>query len=493
LRTIWLDPQRLDPTRYAGRMTRTIADQLATLAKSLEESGHEAEAVAGFLMRCLFTMFAEDVGLLPERSFTELLERRRHNPATFHRQLESLWRTMNSGGFSESLDTEVLRFNGGLFADATAIPLDAAQIGLLLQAARADWQYVEPAIFGTLLERALDPRERHKLGAHYTPRAYVERLVLPTVIEPLRAEWAEVQAAALNYHARGKTAEAVAEIRAFHHQLCSTRILDPACGSGNFLYVTLEHMKRLEGEVLEVLGGLVKSGAFELAGLTVDPHQFLGLEVNPRAARIAELVLWIGYLQWHFRTYGQVDPPEPVLRDFHNIRHRDALIDYAAVEPVVDAEGRAVTRWDGVTLRVSPVTGEAIPDESARVAQVRYVEPRRAEWPEADFIVGNPPFIGASTMRRALGDGYVEAVRQTWPEVPESADFVMYWWHIAAETVRAGRAKGFGFITTNSIRQTFNRRVMQGRWRPSRRWRWRLPFPIIPGWMRRMGRRCGLR
>jgi hypothetical protein len=254
----------------------------------------------------------------------------------------------------------------------------------------------------------------------------------------------------------------VAEIRAFHHQLCSTRILDPACGSGNFLYVTLEHMKRLEGEVLEVLGGLVKSGAFELAGLTVDPHQFLGLEVNPRAARIAELVLWIGYLQWHFRTYGQVDPPEPVLRDFHNIRHRDALIDYAAVEPVVDADGRAVTRWDGVTLRVSPVTGEAIPDESARVAQVRYVEPRRAEWPEADFIVGNPPFIGASTMRRALGDGYVEAVRQTWPEVPESADFVMYWWHIAAETVRAGRAKGFGFITTNSIRQTFNRRVIQG-------------------------------
>ncbi|BCU06283.1 class I SAM-dependent DNA methyltransferase [Allochromatium tepidum] len=461
LRALWLDPLSLDPSRRAGQVTRRIADRLAGLAKSLESDGQAAERVAGFLMRCLLTMFAEDVGLLPERSFTELLKRLQAKPESFAPQLASLWRTMNSGGFAPALDAALPRFNGGLFAEPEVIALSAAQIGLLIQAAEADWREVEPAIFGTLLERALDPRERHKLGAHYTPRAYVERLVLPTVIEPLRAEWAEVQAAALNYHARGRTAEAVAEIRAFHHQLCSTRILDPACGSGNFLYVTLEHMKRLEGEVLEVLGGLVKSGAFELAGLTVDPHQFLGLEVNPRAARIAELVLWIGYLQWHFRTYGNVNPPEPVLRDFHNIRHRDALIDYAAVEPVLDADGRAVTRWDGVTLRVSPVTGEAIPDESARVAQVRYVEPRRAEWPEADFIVGNPPFIGAATMRRALGDGYVEAVRRTWPEVPESADFVMYWWHIAAETVRAGRAKGFGFITTNSIRQTFNRRVIQ--------------------------------
>ena len=463
LRTIWLDPHRLDPTRYAGRITRKIADQLARLAKSLEETGHEAESVAGFLMRCLFTMFSEDVGLLPERSFTELLERMQAKPESFVPQVRSLWQTMNTGGFSPALDVDVLRFNGGLFADPQVIALNAEQIRLLLQAAKADWQYVEPAIFGTLLERALNPRERHKLGAHYTPRAYVERLVLPTVIEPLRAEWAEVQAAAQAYAQKRKRKEAVAEVLAFHQQLCRTRVLDPACGSGNFLYVTLEHMKRLEGEVLNRLRDLGEQrGLLQLEGVSVDPHQFLGLEVNPRAARIAELVLWIGYLQWHFRTYGNVRPPEPVLRDFHNIRHRDALIDYAAVEPVLDADGRAVTRWDGVTMRVSPVTGEAIPDESARVAQVRYVDPRRAEWLEADFIVGNPPFIGAKLMRSVLGDGYVDAVRRTWPEVPESADFVMYWWHIAAETVRAGRAKGFGFITTNSIRQTFNRRVIQG-------------------------------
>lgn len=461
LRKVWLEPLSLDPTRYAGKVTRSIADRLATLAKSLEDCGHGAEQVASFLMRCLFTMFSEDVGLLPDRGFTALLEARKNNPATFHNHLESLWRTMNSGGFSESLDAKILKFNGGLFANATAIELNAEQIELLIQAAKADWRYVEPAIFGTLLERALNPRERHKLGAHYTPRAYVERLVLPTIIEPLRAEWAEVQAAALTYRQQRKTKDAVAEIRKFHHQLCQTRVLDPACGSGNFLYVTLEHMKRLEGEVLEKLGSLVKSGSFELEGLTVDPHQFLGMEINPRAAKIAEMVLWIGYLQWHFRTYGKVNPPEPVLRDFKNIENRDALIAYDAVERVTDESGKPLTRWDGISYKPSPVTGELIPDESAQIEQYRYINPRKAAWPQADYIVGNPPFIGASTMRRALGDGYVDAVRGTWPEVPESADFVMYWWHIAAETVRAGNARRFGFITTNSIRQTFNRRVIQ--------------------------------
>ena len=461
LRTVWLEPLGLDPTRYAGKITRVIADQLAKLAKSLEESGHPAEQVASFLMRCLFTMFSEDVGLLPERSFTDLLTNLKAKPESFCRQLRSLWQTMNTGGFAPALDADVLRFNGGLFADAQVIELNAEQVNLLAAASRADWRYVEPAIFGTLLERALNPRERHKLGAHYTPRAYVERLVLPTIIEPLRAEWADVQAAALTYKQQRKTKEAVAEIRKFHHQLCQTRVLDPACGSGNFLYVTLEHMKRLEGEVLEVLGSIVKSGSFELEGLTVDPHQFLGLEINPRAAKIAEMVLWIGYLQWHFRTYGKVNPPEPVLRDFHNIEHRDALIAYDAVELVTDESGKPVTRWNGITTKTSPITGEQVPDETAQVEQYIYRNPRKTEWPQADYIVGNPPFIGASTMRRALGDGYVDAVRSTWPEVPESADFVMHWWHIAAETVRAGQAQRFGFITTNSIKQTFNRRVMQ--------------------------------
>ncbi|KKJ97141.1 DNA methyltransferase [Stutzerimonas stutzeri] len=461
LSAVWLDPLSLDPARRSARVTREIADQLAKLAKSLEAAGHSPQLVSSFLMRALFTMFAEDVGLLPERGFTELLQRLKNKPDTFAPMLEHLWQTMNSGGFSPILESTLLKFNGGLFAEASAIALDRDQMELLLKASEADWRYVEPAIFGTLLERALNPRERHKLGAHYTPRSYVERLVLPTVIEPLRAEWKEVQAAALTYESLGKHKEAVEEVKAFQRHLCDVRVLDPACGSGNFLYVTLEHMKRLEGEVLNLLGDLGQTGMLDTEGLTVDPHQFLGLEINPRAARIAEMVLWIGYLQWHFRTHGKVNPPEPVLRDFHNIEHRDALIAYDAVELLRDETGKPITRWDGITTKTSPITGEQVPDESAQVEQCIYRNPRRAEWPQADYIVGNPPFIGKVNMRSALGDGYVDAVRNTWPVVPDSADFVMYWWHIAAETVCAGSARRFGFITTNSIKQIFNRRVVQ--------------------------------
>ncbi|WP_374323038.1 class I SAM-dependent DNA methyltransferase [Aquipseudomonas alcaligenes] len=462
LRAVWLDPLSLDPSRRSARVTREIADQLAKLAKSLEADGHPPQLVASFLMRALFTMFAEDVGLLPERGFTELLQRLKNKPDTFAPMLEHLWQTMNSGGFSPILESTLLKFNGGLFAEAQAIALDRDQMELLLKASEADWRYVEPAIFGTLLERALNPRERHKLGAHYTPRAYVERLVLPTVIEPLRAEWKEVQVAALTYEGQGKHKEAVAEIRAFHRHLCEVRVLDPACGSGNFLYVTLEHMKRLEGEVLNLLHDLGESqGLLELEGVTVDPHQFLGLEINPRAARIAEMVLWIGYLQWHFRTHGKVNPPEPVLRDFHNIEHRDALIAYDAVELLRDETGKPITRWDGITTKTSPITGEQVPDESAQVEQYIYINPRKADWPQADYIVGNPPFIGGWKMRSALGDGYIEALWSLYPDTPQKADFVMYWWEIAAEKVRLGASKRFGFITTNSITQVFQRRILE--------------------------------
>lgn len=461
LRAVWLDPLSLDPSRHAARVTRDIASNLAQLARSLEAAGHDAEIVTRFLMRALFTMFAEDVGLLPDHAFTELLKSLRNDPSSFAPMLENLWSVMNTGGFSPILRKTILRFNGGLFSQPTALPLDRDQFELLVQASEADWKFVEPAIFGTLLERALNPRERHKLGAHFTPRAYVERLVLPTVIEPLRAEWQEVQAAALTYERQGKTKFALNEIHNFQRHLCSVRVLDPACGSGNFLYVTLEHLKRLEGEVLNLLHDLGESRTLETEGLTVDPHQFLGLEVNPRAAKIAEMVLWIGYLQWHFRTMGHVNPPEPVLRDFKNIESRDALIEYDSVEKVLDGEGRPVTRWDGITYKVSPITGEEVPDESARITQYKYTGLRKAEWPQADYVVGNPPFIGTKRMRATLGDGYVDAVRDTWSEVPDSADFVMYWWHIAAEAVCAGRVQRFGFITTNSIKQSFNRRVIE--------------------------------
>jgi hypothetical protein len=367
LRKVWLDPLALDPTRHSARVTREVADRLAKLARSLEGS-HASETVAAFLMRSLFTMFAEDVGLLPRDSFKRLLHECEATPEAFVPLVGGLWQDMNRGtAFSATIRARVLRFNGGLFADATVLALDGDQIRLLREAAHADWRHVEPAIFGTPLERALDPRERHALGAHYTPRAYVERLVLPTVIEPLRANWQNAQAAAALLDARGKHKDAIDTVRAFHRQLCQVKVLDPACGSGNFLYVTLEHMKRLEGEVLATLEALGETqGLLQLEGISVDPHQFLGLELNPRAARIAEAVLWIGYLQWHYRTFGNVTPPEPVLRDFRNIECRDAVLAWDRIELVTDAYGVPITRWDGITVKTHPVTAPNSPPPPLR-------------------------------------------------------------------------------------------------------------------------------
>jgi len=339
--------------------------------------------------------------------------------------------------------------------------LCSEQIQLLIDAAKADWRYVEPAIFGTLLERALDPRERHKLGAHFTPRAYVERLVMPTIINPLREQWSTVQVAAETWLQQGKADKAVNELQLFHHHLCEIRILDPACGSGNFLYVALEHLKRLEGEVLNMIADLNRGQIrLEAQGLTVDPHQFLGMEINPRAAAIAELVLWIGYLQWHYRIHGKLDLPEPILRDFHNIEHRDALLDYDGREVQLDSTGEPLTVWDRISYKISPITGELIPDDKQRIPIYDYTNPSAAKWPQADYIIGNPPYIGARTIKPALGGGYLEALRKTYASIPDNADFVMYWWDKAADATGAGNAKRFGLITTNSLRQSFCRKVV---------------------------------
>ena len=181
LRAVWLDPLSLDPARRSAKVTREIAAKLAELAKLFEAQKHDPHDVAQFLMRCLFTMFAEDVGLLPQDGFRDMLRALDH-PAAFKPMAEDLWRNMNVGGFSAHFRKKLLQFNGGLFADPTALEVNRDQLDLLIEASSKQWKDVEPAIFGTLLERALDPVERHKLGARYTPRAYVERLVMPTII-----------------------------------------------------------------------------------------------------------------------------------------------------------------------------------------------------------------------------------------------------------------------------------------------------------------------
>ena len=467
LRAIWCDPHSLDPTRRSAEVTRDIAARLARIARSLEGK-HDPKEVAEFLMRCLFTMFAEDVGLLPKQGFETLLGELVETPEHFAPAVESLWRVMDEGGYAPHLNATIKRFNGTLFRRRKAIALEKDDIQELRIAAGRDWRDVEPAIFGTLLERALDQRERAKLGAHYTPRAYVERLVVPTIVEPLRADWEEALTRAHALEGEGKHQAALQTIKDFHHRLCTTRVLDPACGTGNFLYVSLELMKRLEGEVLDALEDLGENPRLAMKGETVSPHQFHGLELNPRAVAIADLVLWIGYLKWQLRTVKADQIAEPVLHAYGTIEEQDAILAWDKQELLRDESGRPLSRWDGVTVKLHPITGEEVPDPDATMELYRYENPRPAEWPEAEFIVGNPPFIGGKDMRAELGDGYAEAAWKARPKIPGGADFVMHFWDEAATRLLRKPAKGkanplrrFGFISTNSVTQTFSRRVIE--------------------------------
>ena len=480
LRLVWTDPQVLNPARRTAEVTREIAALLAKLSQSLEtrliralpekrrpeQLSLDRSAIAGkvalFLMRCLFTMFAEDVGLLKRDSFTALLKEYKGQADRVHIPLGRLWQDMNAGGFSPELHTDILKFNGGLFKDATTLEITEDDLAWLAIAADRDWKDVEPAIFGTLLERALGHRERHKLGAHYTPRAYVERLVVATVIEPLTADWRNVQAAAAQLVEAGEEKRARDAVRGFHQQLCRTRVLDPACGTGNFLYVAMELMKRLEGEVLETLSDLGETQyLLELDRHTVDPHQFLGLEINPRAVAIAELVLWIGYLQWHFRTRGRTMPAEPVLKNFANIVERDAILKYDRWDVLRDETGRPITRWDGITYKLHPITGEEVPDEEATVELRSYINPRVASWPEADFIVGNPPFIANRNFRRELGDGYVDALSQAYSAVRKPVDLVVYFWFQALKFQNKKNLRRVGLVSTSRLRLAQNNAVFR--------------------------------
>ncbi len=447
-RHVWMTPAALDPALRRAEATREVAGYLAEVSKRLEERGEPAEEVATFLTRTLFAMFAEDVGLLPENAFKGLLDRCMLSPDTAASHLSDLFEKMDTGGFSAGLGEMVIRFNGAFYKNRHAFRLKSEEIGALLAAAKKDWRDVEPAIFGTLLEQALDPKERGRLGAHYTPRPYVERLVQATVIDPLREDWNAARAAAEDMRDQGDVEGAAVELTAFYDQLTQTRVLDPACGTGNFLYVTMELMKALEAEVLEARASLAVGGADDLLSADalrgVDPRRFFGLELNPRAAAIAELVLWIGYLQASYRRDPNYRPRTPVLEDYGTInpvtsrRHPN--------EPCVDA----VLQSDG------PVIGGGGTD---------YPVPRRPPWPEAEFIVGNPPFVRGSEFRREFGDAYATAVWRLNPDISGQADLVMYFWDRASDVLiaKGSKLRRFGFVTTNSISAEFNRRIVAQR------------------------------
>jgi hypothetical protein len=401
------------PTRE--EITSAAAGKFAETARQLQQRDFDPERVAHYLDRVIFCLFAEDVGLLPDRLLQRLSDfRTAERPSDFSDMLVDLFEAMAKGGRFGS--DAIAWFNGGLFDDLDVIPLRNDEICRIWDASRLDWSLVEPAIFGTLFERGLNPGKRALLGAHYTDRGSIQRLVDAAVMVPLRREYDLARLEATEMRVTSPEG-ACDRLLAFLTRLRAVTVLDPACGSGNFLYVALHSLKDLEREAIlwgaEVLGR-------PLEAPKVGPEALRGIEVNPYAAELARVTLWIGDIQW-MRSHGYQIERRPILGRLDAIECRDAILGPDLANPV---------------------------------------EPR---WPDAEFIVGNPPFLGGKLLRRSIGDdAYVDALFAVYDgRVPREADLVTYWFEKARAMIEEGHSKRAGLLATQGIRGGANRRVLQ--------------------------------
>jgi hypothetical protein len=422
LRALFTEPNRLRPDRTAAEVTEMAAAEFATLADSLRKRGSDPQLAAHFLMRLLFCLFAEDIGLLPPKLFSRLVEHTRGRPTVFKARLAELFQAMSKGGAFGVED--IAHFDGDLFTNAEVFELSVADLETLLRVSALDWSAVEPAIFGTLFERSLDPSKRSQLGAHYTSRDDILRIVEPVLMGPLRSRWVEVKAKADKLLEKAKPGKAEGKklqsalrklFLGFVDELSNVRVLDPACGSGNFLYVSLKLILDLwkEASVYAATQGL------PLLPYQVNPAQLYGIETNVYAYELASVVVWIGYIQWlHDNGFGV--PPSPILQRLHNIRHMDAVLAH-------DREGKPVD----------------------------------PQWPEVDVIIGNPPYVGGNRIRQELGDQYVDDLFTLYEgRLSAFSDFVCYWFERSRELVEQGRAKRVGLLATQAIRGGVNRIVL---------------------------------
>jgi hypothetical protein len=424
-------PELLDRRRQREQVSQDIAGKLAKLARELGPRADKAR-VADFIMRVLFCLFADAAGLLPPGVMRELCSRAAEDPECSASDFAELFATMRSGGRFRGRTLE--RFGDAVIGETRALPLSAGELTLLVELCELDWQHLDPAIFGTLLEQALDEHERWRLGAHYTPRAHVERLVAATLV-PLEDQWRAVQAhfglrsAALAEPASRQRLRGLVEstLAPFHEQLVQLRVLDPACGTGNFLTVAYRRIAAIDQEYRALVGQLFGDQQVIEESLAVRPDRFIGLEKNAWAAEIAQLVLFIGHVQvWLERTgIGPIGEHE---------RGRRAKVIAALA-----------------SCERSIVVGDAVIDD----------RDQRPPWPKADYIVGNPPYVGNKQMREALSSAYVDRLRRAYPEIPRTVDLVMFWWYRAAQAVASGECRRMGLITTNSIRQVHNRPVVR--------------------------------
>ncbi len=429
LRSIFFAPTHFRAEQTTEQVTRQAAEEFARLAEHLRKQGQPSDKIAHFLIRLLFCLFAEDIELLPKGLFARLIDRGRSRPVSFDEQLRQLFRAMATGGFFG--EHQIRHFNGGLFDNDTGLPLDSGGLEILHGVSTLDWTNIEPSIFGTLFERSLDPSKRAQLGAHYTSKEDILLIVEPVLMAPLRREWVQIQQQAADFtHRRGVATtpqmrsrhqnELERLVGGFSQRLAMIRVLDPACGSGNFLYVALRTLLDLWKEVAVFAGTVGLSFMLPLAGFSPSPDQLFGIEVNEYAFELAQATVWIGYIQWlHENGYGV--PSEPILKLLDNIKHMDAILAY-------DADGKPV-------------------------------EP---EWPVADVIIGNPPFLGGKKLRSELGDDYVQSIFSLYDtHVRREADLVCYWFEKARAYIEIDSVQRAGLLATNSIRGGVNRDVIQ--------------------------------
>lgn len=414
LRTLWTAPDAWRPKRSNRDITEDAARAFAATAERLRAAGVPAADVSHFLTQCVFCFFAEDAGLLPARLFERLVGVN-VDAVQMRAQLGRLFEAMQSGGLF-GVDA-VPWFNGGLFARIDVPPLADADVSALKAASSLDWSAIDPSIFGTLFERGLDPAKRSQLGAHYTDPATILRLVEPVVQRPLLAEWqrakAEVERAIARSKRHGDKAyrDAQAAFVGYLERLRAYRVLDPACGSGNFLYLALKTLKDIEHQVNLEAEALGLERQHDVTG----PHNVLGIELNEYAAELARVTVWIGELQWRLdKGYGF--KTQPVLEPLDHIECRDAVLGPDGCE---------------------------------------------AAWPQADAVVGNPPFLGTKKQWSELGVAYSEQLRSAYADrVPGFADLVCYWFEKARAQIEAGQLRIAGLVATNSIRGGANREVL---------------------------------
>ncbi|MEP7137054.1 MAG: DNA methyltransferase [Chloroflexota bacterium] len=454
LKLVFTNPEQLKPQETIESVTREAATQFSKLADNLRKYGNDPQEIAHFLIRLLFCLFAEDIGLLPEKLFPRLLEQTRHNSKDFSEVLRQLFRAMNTGGYFGA--DKILHFNGGLFDDDRVLPLDRADMDIIADIDALDWAAIKPSIFGTLFERGLDPSKRSLLGAHYTDESDILLVVEPVLMMPLRREWGEIKDKLGRMKAEERKAKDKKKkdlqkkikdtLLAFADKIAAVKVLDPACGSGNFLYVALRLLLDLQNEVINFSDSMGAGRFF----ISVTPAQVYGIETNEYAHELAQMTIQIGYIQW-LRDNGYGLPVEPILKQSKNIMHMDAIMTYD-MRP--DRSHQTAGQAEAA-VRASQTADSDTREDLSGLSQ----EPA---WPPADVIIGNPPFLGDKKMRAELGDKYVDALRKLYGDrIPGQSDLVCYWFEKARAMIEAGKVKRAGLLATNSIRNGANRRVVE--------------------------------